>query len=394
VNTGGALHAPAGASDGTMPRDLVICSLEAWNDVWRRNQFLTDTLLRRHPALRVLFVEPPTDVLFDLAQRRRPTRPRITALRDDGRLHALRPLKPLSRRLGSLSDRLLRQQVVLAARRLGLTRPTLWVNDVTYVTLTRRTGWPTVYDVTDDWLLAPLPPREIARLRRLDEIALAQANEVVVCSPALATSRGRERPVTLVPNGVDVEHFRRPRPRPHDLPPAPTALYVGTLHDARLDIELVIELARSLPALSIVLVGPDALEAPARNRLSAEPNVHLLGSRPYADVPAYLQHADVVLVPHRVTPFTESLDPIKAYECLAVGRPTVATPVAGFRSLSEAVTVAPQESFVSAVRAALAAGATGPPSLLVPTWDERAADFEGALARAGSRSNHTDAGDL
>ena len=40
-----------------------------------------------------------------------------------------------------------------------------------------------------------------------------------------------------------------------------------------------------------------------------------------------------MIVPHLVNPFTESLDPIKAYECLAAGRPTVATPVAGFRDL-------------------------------------------------------------
>ena len=52
-------------------------------------------------------------------------------------------------------------------------------------------------------------------------------------------------------------------------------------------------------------------------------------------MPGYLQHADVVIVPHVVSPFTESLDPIKAYECLAVGRPTVATPVPGFRELGD-----------------------------------------------------------
>ncbi len=40
----------------------------------------------------------------------------------------------------------------------------------------------------------------------------------------------------------------------------------------------------------------------------------LLGARPSADVPAYLQHADVLVVPHIVTPFTDSLDPIKLYE--------------------------------------------------------------------------------
>ena len=62
---------------------------------------------------------------------------------------------------------------------------------------------------------------------------------------------------------------------------------------------------------------------------SAGASVRLLGPRPYADVPGYLQHADVIVVPHRVDAFTESLDPIKAYECLAVARPVVATPVAG-----------------------------------------------------------------
>ena len=386
MSTPNAPRKPGELVEANPLRELVVCSLEAWDDVWRRNQFFVDALLRRHPALRVLFVEPPADVLFDLTQCRRPVIARMKALRADERLHALRPLKLLPRRLGSFGDRVLSHRVVAAARRLGFSRPTLWLNDVTYAPLISLTGWPTVYDVTDDWLLAPFPSREVARLRALDELALARAHEVVVCSPALFASRGRVRAVTLVPNGVDTQHFRRPRPRPRDLPPRPTAVYVGTLHEARLDVELVIELARSLRALSVVLVGPASLQMSVRRRLTAEPNIYLLGSRPYADVPAYLQHADVVLVPHRVTPFTESLDPIKAYECVAVGRPTVATPVAGFRGLFGAVTVVPRESFVDAVRAALVAGAASPASSTVPAWDDRAALFEDVLARAGSRS--------
>jgi teichuronic acid biosynthesis glycosyltransferase TuaH len=118
--------------------------------------------------------------------------------------------------------------------------------------------------------------------------------------------------------------------------------------------------------------------------LTSEPNIHVLGSRPYADVPAYLQHANIVLVPHRVTPFTDSLDPIKAYECLAVARPTVTTPVAGFRELAKVVTVVHRESFVEAVRAVLGADAVSPPDFSVATWDDRAAVFENVLVRAGS----------
>ena len=46
--------------------DLVVMSLEAWDDVWRRNQHLVAGLLRTDAALRVLFVEPPADPTHDL----------------------------------------------------------------------------------------------------------------------------------------------------------------------------------------------------------------------------------------------------------------------------------------------------------------------------------------
>jgi glycosyltransferase involved in cell wall biosynthesis len=256
------------------------------------------------------------------------------------------PILAMPLRFGRLAGELLFRQVQHAARAAGFTRPILWVNDVTYAPLIAHTRWPSVYDVTDDWLLAPFPPQEIERLKHLDAEALAEADEVVVCSPALAESRGRTRSVTVIPNGVDVEHFRRPRPRPLDLPAAPTAVYVGSLHDARLDVELVTDLADSHSGLSVVLIGPDSLGEESRHQLASRPNVRLLGTRPYTDVAAYLQHADVVIVPHRVSLFTESLDPIKAYECLAVSRPTVATPVAGFREYGDVFTVVRREEFV------------------------------------------------
>ena len=194
----------------------------------------------------------------------------------------------------------------------------------------------------------------------------------------------------MIPNAVDVEHLRAPRPRPADLPdPAegPVAVYVGTLHTDRLDVDLVVRLATERPDLAVVLVGPDSLDADAAARLATRPNVHRLGARPYTSVPGYLQHADVVIVPHVVTPFTESLDPIKAYECLAVGRPTVATPVAGFRQLGPPVVCAPAESFVAEVGRALAAppapGHDAPgaaPELA--GWADRAREFAAQLEAA------------
>ena len=62
------LDSPATAAPGA---GLVVCSLEAWDEVWRRNQFLVRELLAADPDRRVLFVEPAFDVLHE---RRHPSR--------------------------------------------------------------------------------------------------------------------------------------------------------------------------------------------------------------------------------------------------------------------------------------------------------------------------------
>jgi glycosyltransferase involved in cell wall biosynthesis len=166
------------------------------------------------------------------------------------------------------------------------------------------------------------------------------------------------------------------------------ALYVGTLHEDRLDVDLCRQVAEALPDVQLVLLGPNSLTLRSVESLSALANVHLPGARPYDSIPAYLQHADVIVIPHTITPFTESLDPIKAYECLAAGRPTVATSVAGFRQLGPPVVVASPETFAAEVRRALEAppGAPAVPPE-VPTWRHRAEAFSAVMARVLARSD-------
>jgi glycosyltransferase involved in cell wall biosynthesis len=369
---------------------LVVCSLEQWDEVWRRNQFLVRELADADPNLRVLFIEPPLDVIHRLRghpgrRRQRGLRP----VRGDGRVLAFEPVKVLPRLLGPATDRSLVRQVRRAARELGFDEPSLWINDPSLAGLL-ATGWPTVYDITDDWLAADVPRRARRRLERDERRLLRRADEVVVCSDDLARTRRGLRPdLRVIPNAVDVEHFRRPHERPADLPRSPVAVYVGTLHEHRLDIDLVLDVAASHPDLHVTLVGPVALSEQSRQRLDAVTNISMLGTRAYADVPGYLQHADVVLVPHVRTAFTESLDPIKAYECVAAGRPTVATDIAGFRELGGNVRAVSSESFIDAVADAL--GYANQPAILrdVPAWGERAREFAAALRAARARGDHT-----
>jgi glycosyltransferase involved in cell wall biosynthesis len=215
---------------------------------------------------------------------------------------------------------------------------------------------------------------------------LVLATAVLVCSPHLATVKGAERAVTLVTNGVDVARYRRPAPRPDDLPAGRLALYVGTLHADRLDVDLTARSAQALaPDARLVLLGPDALSAADRDRLHHAGAV-LLGPRPYARVPAYLQHADVLVVPHVVSPFTESLDPLKLYEYLAVGRPVVSTAVAGFRDApADRVRIAAGD-FPAVLAGAVATPAPTldpPPGL--PTWQTQAALVADLLRGAAGR---------
>ena len=361
---------------GSTPESVVVCSLEPWGAVRRRVRILVDEIAELRPALEVLYVAPPVDIPHQVRQHRVPdiAGPRLQQVHP--RIHVLRPRKWWPRAFGPFADRSLEHQVLDAVGSLGLHRPLLWINDASYAALVVRTGWPCLYDVTDDWLLAPLNPRERVRLMANESLLLEQSRAVVVCSPALQRSRGRHRHVDLIPNGVDVELFRAPGPRPEDLPPGPVVLYAGSLHDERLDVPLVVELAGARPDVQVVLVGPDFLSAASGAELRALDNVHLLGSRPYERVPGYMHHADVVIVPHLVNPFTESLDPIKAYECMAAGRPTIATPVAGFRELGPPVVVAPRDHFVESVGAALAGDGPAddavPDVTTIPSWRTRA----------------------
>ena len=165
-------------------------------------------------------------------------------------------------------------------------------------------------------------------------------------------------------------------------------MYVGSLHESRLDVDLVVELARSLPkSQSSWSARIRSSGARARcSRLSRTIVFSVPG--PTLDVPAYLQHADVIVVPHAVNAFTESLDPIKAYECLASGTPTVATPVAGFRELAPAVHVVDARGFCAAVKSTLSTGRPAKPDLNIdglPSWRERAELFEEVLRTAAHR---------
>jgi glycosyltransferase involved in cell wall biosynthesis len=100
--------------------------------------------------------------------------------------------------------------------------------------------------------------------------------------------------------------------------------YIGALFSLRLDIDVLVYLAKQRPDWQIVLVGPED-DAFKSSELHKIPNVYFLGSKKMEELPAYLNFFDVALNPQKLNEVTIGNYPRKIDEYLAMGKPTVGT---------------------------------------------------------------------
>jgi glycosyltransferase involved in cell wall biosynthesis len=159
-----------------------------------------------------------------------------------------------------------------------------------------------------------------------------------------------------LPNGVNFQHFSRPtdqQPSEYGAIPKPIAIYIGAM-DIWFDWDLMNFSVAHLPEVSFVLVGPDDR---ARKALRPARNLFILGTRSYRELPAYLQHANVGLIPFDVAShgaLVHSIHPLKLYEYLASGLPVVAVEWEELRYLKSPVSLTTSRNqFVSGIRDAI-----------------------------------------
>ena len=143
------------------------------------------------------------------------------------------------------------------------------------------------------------------------------------------------------------------------------------------DLALVQAVAEANPQGSVVLVGPVSVDL----SLLTSPNIHVLGNRPYATLPAYVQAFDVGIIPYVLNDWTRAVDPLKLLEYLAAGIPVVSTPIPEVHKYASVITCA---SSPTAFAHAVVAACVGDRLELrqarqdvarQQTWERRAAQF-------------------
>lgn len=243
----------------------------------------------------------------------------------------------------------------------------------------RRHGWKIVYDCRDDWeefakvgmanwFEAPIEKRLVAIVDRTFCVSGPLVEKMRKLAP-------RSR-VDLMPNAVEAgfrpsEYRRTPQLAP------PIIGYFGHLSAAWFDWDALLEIALLRPQYRFEVIGHSA---PAMPSLPA--NIVLVGPKPWNELHHHAAFWSAAIIPFRIGPLADGVDPIKIYEYLAFGHPVVSFRMPQIRDYPYTTTVENVSDFCTALDAACQLA----PDLSVideflahNTWDVRAGDLLSAL---------------
>ena len=337
--------------------DFIVLATADWDHpLWTNKQHTAVSLAAL--GHRVLYVEslglrPPRKGVADLPRilkrlRRvaRPPRPVQRGIWVWSPLVLPGASHPLARRLNRL---LVRGGLHLMRRWLGLQDPILWTyNPLTQEVLSLTSFAASVYHCVDRIQAQPEMPEW--RIERAEQQLCCAATAVFTTAPELQRSLEPLNPQThLFGNVADFDHFARAWRSPCSGPvelvslPTPRLIFMGAIDAYKLDLVALTQLARKRPDWSFVLIGPIGEADPNTDvgALCSWSNVHWVGPRPYAELPDWLAHADVALLPLQLNSYTRNMFPMKFFEYLAAAVPVVATAIPSLEQFRDSALLVP-----------------------------------------------------
>lgn len=308
-------HFPEAVSE-CLTTDFICLSHLRWDFVYQRPQHLMSRFASNR---RVFFVEEPIFGDFET--------PRMDVSKRDDQLHVAVPHLPHG---------LTHEEVIKFQRDLlddliakeDISDYTLWYYTPMALLFTRHLKPSRVlFDAMDELsAFKGAPPQ----LLELEAELMAKADHVFTGGVSLYEAKKHRHPsVHAFPSSIDHAHFMKAREKTEDPAdqahiPHPRVGFYGVV-DERFDIELLREAAKIRPDWQFIVVGPVVKIDPAT--LPQGANIHYLGMKKYAELPAYLAHWDLAMMPFALNESTKYISPTKTPEFLAAGKPVVSTPI-------------------------------------------------------------------
>ncbi|MGV3616039.1 MAG: glycosyltransferase [Fimbriimonas sp.] len=332
---------------------IVALSHLRWSFVWQRPQQFLSRFAEKHP---VLFIEEPD---FNLAEGAEPevevTRPatNITVVTP----HLARDMRD-TERVGPQMLHIAREAIEKENTTGVFTNPLMWVYSP------MESAWAlgelpvrgVVYDCMDELSQFHGAPKALVD----NERRLIEQADVVFCGGyELWMKKSQQHDnAHFFGCGVEYDHFSQAQDATQAIPadvqnlPRPIVGWFGVV-DERVDYNLLRRVAELRPDVSFVLVGPVVKVDPAS--LPQAPNLHWLGGRDYKELPAYCRAYDVCMMPFALNEATQYINPTKALEYLATGKPVISTPVADVvRQYTDTILIASTpEDFAACIDRAL-----------------------------------------
>ncbi|HDR8151851.1 glycosyltransferase [Bacillus cereus] len=158
----------------------------------------------------------------------------------------------------------------------------------------------------------------------LQNQVVQKSNLVVVTAKNLVdVAYKHNKNVLYLPNGVNTNRFKGnvgDMPLEYQNLNRPVVVYVGAVEEW-FDYELVIKAAEKLKEYAFVIIGN--VNDKIRETFASNKNIHLLGKKSHDEIPKYLKHANVGIMPFVDNKLTNSIHPLKLYEYFAAGLPVV-----------------------------------------------------------------------
>ena len=155
---------------------------------------------------------------------------------------------------------------------------------------------------------------------------------VFVSAPAIAEHLSKWRKdIEYLPNAVMFEKFDHAEKfkEPEDIKniPHPRIGFSGAIDTYKNNVGLIEKCVEAYPNYHFIMIGPEKVSDPDLDltKLKQAKNIHFLGERPWEKLPYYFDHFDAYFIPYNINAYTIGSHPIKYFEGLAAGLPTLTT---------------------------------------------------------------------